>query len=145
MVLHITMSPMVFRINTTDSAPLYRQIVRQVRDALAAGKLQAGDKLPSHRELAKDLVINHLTVKQAYDTLEADGIIHTERGRGTFVARESSAAEKRALRDDGITELEAQARELSVQAQLLGLRRADLLEIVRDTWSEAPASARRST
>ena len=136
---------MVFRINTAESAPIYRQIVRQVRDAIAAGKLHPGDKLPSHRELAKDLVINHLTVKQAYDTLEADGIIQTERGRGTFVAREGSAAERRGLKQEGFAELEAQARELAVNAQLLGLHRVEFLELVRRSWNEAPASARRST
>lgn len=139
MVIHSTMSPMFFRINTSDTAPLYRQLVRQVRDAVAAGKLRPGDRLPSHRELARDLVINHLTVKQAYDTLEADGIICTERGRGTFVVPRESPLNRQDLQAEGLSALEGQARELAVQAQLLGLRRGELLTLVRHVWDAAPA------
>ncbi len=72
-------------INPSDEIPIYRQIVRQVQEDIAQGGLTAGDKLPSHRELATELVIAPLTVKRAYDELEGQGLIATERGRGTFV------------------------------------------------------------
>ena len=77
---------MLFTINPSDGLPIYRQIVRQVRHAVASAKLAPGDKLPSQRDLSSELVINHLTVKKAYEVLETQGIIATERGRGTFVA-----------------------------------------------------------
>jgi len=77
---------MQFHINPSDELPLYRQIVRQVTDAIAGGRLEPGAKLPSHRELAERLVIAPLTVKKAYDELERSGLIGTQRGRGTFVS-----------------------------------------------------------
>ncbi len=53
--------------------------------AIAGGKLKSDNRLASHRELAERLVIAPLTVKKAYDELEAIGFIETQRGRGTFV------------------------------------------------------------
>jgi len=47
--------------------------------------LKAGEKLPSHRELSERIVVAPLTVKKAYDELEALGFLETQRGRGTFV------------------------------------------------------------
>lgn len=76
---------MRFQINPGDELPIYRQIMRQVVDAVAGARLRPGDKLPSHRELSQQLVIAPLTVKKAYDELERDGYIQTLRGQGTFV------------------------------------------------------------
>jgi GntR family transcriptional regulator len=76
---------MRFQVNPGDELPIYRQIMRQVIDAVAGARLRAGDKLPSHRELSQELVIAPLTVKKAYDELERDGYIQTIRGQGTFV------------------------------------------------------------
>lgn len=76
---------MRFQVNPGDELPIYRQIMRQVIDAVAGAQLRPGDKLPSHRELSQDLVIAPLTVKKAYDELERDGYIQTIRGQGTFV------------------------------------------------------------
>src|ERR1035438_2109764 len=73
-------------INPADELPIYRQIMRQVTDAIAGARLKSGDKLLSHRELSEQLVIAPLTVKKAYDELESLGFIETVRGRGTFVA-----------------------------------------------------------
>jgi GntR family transcriptional regulator len=77
---------MQFFVQPGDELPIYRQIVRQVTDAIAGGRLAPGERLPSHRELAEQLVIAPLTVKKAYDDLEREGLIETQRGRGTFVA-----------------------------------------------------------
>ncbi len=68
-----------------DELPIYRQIMRQITDAIGGGRLRRGDKLPSQRDLAVELVISPLTVKKAYDELEREGVIETRRGRGTFV------------------------------------------------------------
>jgi GntR family transcriptional regulator len=82
---------MRFHVNPGDELPLYRQIMRQVIDAVAGAQLRPGDKLPSHRELSQELVIAPLTVKKAYDELERDGHIQTIRGQGTFVAEQARA------------------------------------------------------
>ena len=76
---------MRFHVTAGSELPIFRQIVRQVVDAVAGGKLKPGDKLPSHRALAAELVVAPLTVKRAYDELERQGHIHTLRGQGTFI------------------------------------------------------------
>ena len=68
---------MQLQINPADEVPIYRQIVHQVRAAVAGGYLKAGDKLPSHRELGEELVVAPLTVKKAYEVLERDGVVET--------------------------------------------------------------------
>ncbi len=73
-------------VNPAGELSIYRQIMRQITEAIASRRLQPGDKLPSHRDLAEQLVIAPLTVKKAYDELEASGYIETQRGRGTFVS-----------------------------------------------------------
>src|SRR5215510_6016516 len=82
---------MRFQINPGDELPIYRQIMRQVIDAVAGARLRPGDKLPSHRELSQELVIAPLTVKKAYDELEREGYIQTLRGQGTFVGEQTRA------------------------------------------------------
>ena len=70
---------MQFVIVPGSELPIYRQIMRQVTDALSGGRLKPGDKLTSQRELAEQLVVSPLTVKKAYDELEREGLITTER------------------------------------------------------------------
>lgn len=77
---------MWFHIDPSAGMPIYLQIYNQVKNAVAAGTLRAGDQLPSVRELAVKLTINPNTVAKAYQELERDGIIETSRGRGTFIA-----------------------------------------------------------
>ncbi|MBV9083318.1 MAG: GntR family transcriptional regulator, partial [Acidobacteriaceae bacterium] len=57
-------------VSASDELPIYRQLMRQITDAIAVGRMKGGEKLPSHRELAEQLVIAPLTVKKAYDELE---------------------------------------------------------------------------
>src|ERR1035438_3104404 len=59
--------------------------MRQITEAIAGGRLKAGEKLSSHRDLSEQLVIAPLTVKKAYDELELLGFLETQRGRGTYV------------------------------------------------------------
>ena len=108
--------------------PLYRQILRQIAEAIAGGRLKPGDKLDSHRDLAERLVIAPLTVKKAYDELETLGFIETQRGRGTFVCSrppQANPAEQRA-------ELRAVARKLLSRAYLGGLDYEAVLKILKD-------------
>jgi len=73
--------------------PVYQQIAEQVGDAIAAGELRHGDKLPTIRALAEELGVNRDTVALAYDGLARDGAVETTVGRGTFV-RHVAAAHK---------------------------------------------------
>ena len=73
-------------VNHSSMWPIYDQIADQVKDQIMHGKLAAGEALPCVRTLAKELKVSALTVKKAYDTLEAEGFIHTVHGKGSFVA-----------------------------------------------------------
>jgi GntR family transcriptional regulator len=129
-------------ISAGDDLPIYRQVMRQVMDAIAGGRLASGERLPSHRELSEQLVIAPLTVKKAYDELEALGYIESQRGRGTFVAarlpRVSRAARHSQLLDA--------ARALLSQAYLAGVQYAEVLKLLADAnhdLTDEPASKRR--
>ena len=111
--------------------PIYRQIVEQAKAALAAGRLRTGDKLPTHRELARELVVAPLTVKKAYDLLQAEGWITMAQGRGTFVGGAAAGAGNQARR-----ELAVRAEGLVRQARLMGLSADDLRKLVGRHWSD---------
>jgi GntR family transcriptional regulator len=77
-----------FHVNITTGAgtPIYRQIVDQVRLAVATGDLSPGDPVPSVRNLAEKLIINFNTVAKAYAELVRDGVLESLQGKGFFVA-----------------------------------------------------------
>ena len=83
---------MTFTIQADDPTPLYVQIERSIRVAIATGRLPVGAKLPTVRQLAVDLRVNANTVAKVYGELERAGVLETRRGVGTFV-RESVADE----------------------------------------------------
>src|SRR3954464_3294209 len=72
-------------IDTRDKTPIYAQLERGLRAAIAAGRLQIGDQLPTVRELAVELRINANTVARVYVELERAGVIETRRGVGSFI------------------------------------------------------------
>ena len=73
-------------ISNTGGQPIYEQICRQVKGAIATGKLKPGEPLPSIRALARDLRISVITTKRAYEELERDGFLENVPGKGCFVA-----------------------------------------------------------
>ena len=77
---------MRFRLEPKSDIPLYRQLMAQVRAMIASGKLCAGDRLPSVRELAVDLRINPNTVARAYRDLDQMGVLETRGASGSFVS-----------------------------------------------------------
>ena len=98
------MSSGLVRLDAADHAPLYVQIERAIRAAVATGRLAKGAQLPTVRQLAVDLKVNANTVAKVYSELERDGLVETRRGIGTFVGEASQASlrhrsNKQALRD----------------------------------------------
>src|SRR5436305_12957481 len=86
----------MFQVDTNHPTPLYHQLERSIRFAIATGKLGIGDQLPTVRQLAVDLRINANTVAKVYTELERTGVGETRRGVGTFVtARPTEAAHRR--------------------------------------------------
>lgn len=81
----------MFAIDQSDKTPLYVQLDRAIRLAIATGRLRLGDRLPTVRQLAVELRLNANTVAKVYSELERAGVLETRRGVGTFV-RESRGA-----------------------------------------------------
>ena len=135
---------MQFVITAGTELHIYRQLMRQITDAIAGGRLRPGDKLTSQRELAEQLVIAPLTVKKAYDELEREGLIRTERGRGTFVTTSALPLDPNQQRE----RLRDPARQLLSRAHLGGLsfeEVVDLLdEVNTDLMTERLAEEDRS-
>lgn len=99
-------SPSVaFRLDDRSGVPPYLQLVQQVRHALRLGYLQPGDRLPTVREVVSRLPINPNTVFKAYRELEAQGLVQSRPGLGTFITR-------------GLAD-EAQSSQAALRAKLL--------------------------
>ena len=129
---------MQIAVSSSDELPIYRQMMRQIVEAIAGGRLKTGEKLPSHRELSERIVVAPLTVKKAYDELEALGFLETQRGRGTFVC----ATLPKIDREDQLRRIRQDGRKLLSQAHLAGLRFTELVELLRSANRELIGSAR---
>jgi GntR family transcriptional regulator len=125
-------------IHAGDELPIYRQIMRQITEDLAVGRLQPGDKLPSHRDLAEELVIAPLTVKKAYDELELLGFLETQRGRGTFI----SIKQPKLKLADQREQIDAAARNLLSLAYMVGLDLHGVVAILKKAESELTQGSR---
>lgn len=125
---------MWFHIDPNSGTPVYLQIYRQVKQAVAAGVLRPGDQLPSVRALAVELVINPNTVARAYQELERDGVIETIRGKGAFVA-ERKAGEVLS-RQERLRRLGEAFQKLKVEAYHLGFSPQELKELLEEFLSQ---------
>jgi GntR family transcriptional regulator len=89
---------MEFQVDPTTRVPIYRQLMDQIRLAVARGRLKPGSRLPSVRVLSRELVVNPNTVARVYTELEREGVLNTRPGLGVFVAEpqaDLSAAARR--------------------------------------------------
>src|SRR4029079_16971701 len=87
-----------FALDEGDKTPVYAQLERGIRSAIASGRLNVGDQLPTVRQLAVELRVNANTVAKVYAFLERSGILETRRGVGTFVAARTHAPQEEELR-----------------------------------------------
>lgn len=125
---------MRFLIDNKSGVPFYRQIVEQVKFAVARGSLETGDRLPTVRQLAVDLAINPNTVVRAYRQLEIEGVLETQQGSGTFVGRARPAIdghERRRMLDQILTDLLARAASY-------GLTLDEVLDALRQRKEQSP-------
>ena len=83
---------MFLRPNPSSGAPIYLQLMEQVKHAIETGALRPGDQLPGIRPLAEELVINVNTVAKAYRELEHEGVIELRHGSGAFVTKRARAS-----------------------------------------------------
>ncbi len=111
-------------VSLDSEEPLVDQIVRGIRTAIASGLVARGAELPPVRQLAMDLGVNWNTVSRAYRVLQASGLVHTARGRGTRVTSELevNGEARKSVRE----RLSAQVQTMLADAKLAGLQRVDL-------------------
>jgi GntR family transcriptional regulator len=86
-------------IDTRDATPIYAQLERALRAAIATGRLRPGDQLPTVRQMAVDLSVNANTVARVYAELERAGVLETRRGVGSFVTATPAQAHPPRERD----------------------------------------------
>ncbi len=134
---------MLIRIEPSSGIPITRQIVDQIRARCASGYLHAGDRLPSVRELARDLAVNQNTILRAYERLTAEGVLELRHGEGTFVADFSNNGAQKQLKREK-SNLADDTRRLVAKASILGLSSDDILALVQDVLDKStPSSSQR--
>ena len=78
---------MIFHLNHSSGIPVYLQLMQQIRHGVETGALRAGERLPTIRSLAEELVVNPNTVVRAYRELQHEGIVELRQGSGAYVGR----------------------------------------------------------
>lgn len=130
---------MLLRVDPSSSEPIFEQIVFRVKRAVAEGAWKAGDRLPSVRELARELAINPNTVARAYEALEAEGVIVRRQGAGCFVSERGSAlaaSEKKRRLDELL-------QRLITESFHLGFGARELRDALAERLSEDPLPNRK--
>ncbi|MCR5639776.1 MAG: GntR family transcriptional regulator [Lachnospiraceae bacterium] len=112
-------------VNSSSMVPIYEQIVEAVQKAIVSGEVVADEALPSVRSLAATLKISALTVKKAYDQLEADGLVTTIHGKGTYVLGMNPGM----LREEQLREIEQDMNRAVEKARGYGISKEELQEI----------------
>ena len=126
-----------FDIDARDPMPLYAQLERAIRFAIATGRLNVGDQLPTVRQLAVNLRINANTVAKVYAELERVGVVETRRGVGTFVrAPDNKTATTRRRTAAQEQRLRALSERFLAEAVTLGFSPAEVLKHIRSRVGE---------
>src|SRR5436305_11532616 len=117
----------MFQVDAKHPTPLYHQLDRSIRFAIATGKLGIGDQLPTVRQLAVDLAINANTVAKVYSELERSGVLATQRGVGTFVREPAESHAAKYTSRDRDQYLHRLSTRLLADAQTIGLTIDDVI------------------
>lgn len=120
---------MAWTLNT--DKPIYSQIVEILQMQIISGRYQAGDKLPSVRELATDASVNPNTMQKAFAELERSGLIITQRTSGRTVTEDEDMIKKirAAIADE-------QIRNFFTTMKELGYNRAEIITLIEESKRE---------
>lgn len=127
----------MFHVRPDSGEPIYQQLIRQVTHAITTGALRPGDRLPTIRQLAADLVVNPNTVARAYRELERDGLVESGPRRGTFVTFDPPKLQVRERR----ARLKPHLDSLIAEARVLGFSASELRALVESALQEADEPA----
>ena len=118
---------MQIQVDKAAPVPLHDQIKEQILGLIHAGRLRAGDQLPTMRALSIDLAVNFNTVALAYRELDSQGVIATRRGEGTFVTNTLAEPEMKQIRHN---KLQSMVKSLFDEARRLGYSVAEVQSVV---------------
>jgi GntR family transcriptional regulator len=118
---------MIFSVDLYNAKPAYLQITDAVRQAIALGSLQSGDRLPPIRETAMQTRVNRNTVSRAYLELEHLGLVQSRQGSGCFVTECGAEHEQLARRESVVEKI----GELLTESRLSRLSTRELLKLVK--------------
>lgn len=119
-------------ISNSTGAPIYEQIYSQIKGLILSSALREGEPLPSMRALAQDLRISVITTKRAYEMLEADGLIESYTGKGSFVA----AKNPELLKEQNLKLIEEHLEKAVFLAKQSGIAQKELEEIMEVYYNE---------
>lgn len=120
---------MFLEIDFKSDLPIYEQIRRGIIIGLANGQIKPGDKLPSVREMAKNIGINLHTVNKAYKLLETDGVLTMDRRFGSLVSGANYP-----MKDFDSEKMESELDFLIAIARLKGLSEEDFIDYINKKW-----------
>ena len=123
---------MILRIEKGSAVPISRQIGGQIATLCASGKLRLGERLPSVRELARELAVNQNTILRVYERLTSDGLLEMRHGQGTYVSSQAQDGGLAAHRSRLLDEL----RQLGRQGVALGLTSDQLHELLTEALDQ---------
>lgn len=123
-------------IDARDATPIYAQLERGLRAAIATGRLRPGDQLPTVRQLAVDLAVNANTVARVYAELEREGVIETRRGVGSFISATPAQAHPPRERS---RRLRAFVTRVLADAEAAGFTVEQLIDGLQEHGEAAPA------
>ena len=122
-----------FHVYPSGGAPIYQQLMQQVKFQIASGNLKPGDLLPSVRDTAEELQINPMTVSKAYSLLERDRVLVRDRGHGMRVVQPAVKGGIRERRE----ELKGLLMDVVVKAHQLGLNADEVLNLLKPMLEES--------
>ena len=130
----MTILPTQFEIHPSSGVPIYRQIIEQVQVFLLGDQLQAGEMLPSVRQMASELGVNPMTISKAYARLESDGTVERVRGKGMRIKQQTTSGNIKQRQ----TELYAAANSAVIRGRQLGLTNNQILHVINKALKENP-------
>ena len=119
-------------ISNSSSEPIYEQIKKAIKQAIYTNVLKEEEILPSVRVLANDLKISFLTVKKAYDELEAEGFIKTVQGKGSYVLPKNLEL----LREEKLKELEKNISTVVKLSKIYGITEGEVINLIKIMFEE---------
>lgn len=124
------------KVDPRSHVPIYLQIADEIRAAVAAGVYRPGEALPSLRAMAVEVQVNPNTVQRAYDELEREGLVYSQRGRGLFVSEQGTASAQLTA-GDGVRRTFDEAIRASLAA---GMRPRQIREIFSTALDQSTKS-----